>query len=159
LAMRRVSGKECRDRVYAALELVHMNGYDARMPNELSGGQQQRVALARALVFQPSLLLMDEPLGALDRSLRERIQAEIKAIQSATGVAIVYVTHDQQEALVLSDRIVVLDRGAVRMEGSPVDVYERPADPFVAQFIGETNLVRGRVVAGGTGLSVRLGSR
>ncbi len=146
LRMRKVPDGEVRDRVRAALELVHLAGYEGRMPVQLSGGQQQRIALARALVFEPALLLMDEPLGALDKYLRERMQLEIKRIQEATGVTIIYVTHDQQEALVLSDRIIVLDGGRIRMDGAPLEVYERPADGFVAQFIGETNLVRGRVI-------------
>jgi putative spermidine/putrescine transport system ATP-binding protein len=146
LRMRKVPAAEIGDRVRAALELVHLGGHEARMPWQLSGGQQQRIALARALVFEPSLLLMDEPLGALDKYLRERMQLEIKRIQEATGVTIIYVTHDQQEALVLSDRIVVLHGGRVRMDGSPLEVYEQPIDSFVAQFVGETNLIRGRVV-------------
>lgn len=158
LRMRKVAAAETRERVQAALELVHLAGYEGRMPAQLSGGQQQRIALARALVFEPALLLMDEPLGALDRYLRERMQLEIKRIQEATGVTILYVTHDQQEALVLSDRIIVMEGGRVRMDGPPVDVYERPADSFVARFIGETNLVRGRVLtAASGGCLVRLG--
>jgi spermidine/putrescine ABC transporter ATP-binding subunit len=147
LRMRKRPAAETRERVREALELVHLAGYEARMPSELSGGQQQRVALARALVFEPALLLMDEPLGALDKYLRERMQLEIKRIQQATGVTILYVTHDQQEALVLSDRIVVMEAGRIRMEGPPLEVYERPVDPFVARFIGETNVLRARVVA------------
>jgi spermidine/putrescine ABC transporter ATP-binding subunit len=158
LRMRKVPAAEARERVHAALELVHLGGYEGRMPGQLSGGQQQRIALARALVFEPTLLLMDEPLGALDKYLRERMQLEIKRIQQATGVTIVYVTHDQQEALVLSDRIVILEGGRIRMDGAPQEVYEHPADAFVAQFIGEMNLLRGRVVrAEGAGCAVRLG--
>jgi putative spermidine/putrescine transport system ATP-binding protein len=158
LRMRKVPAAEARDRVRAALELVRLGGYEGRMPSQLSGGQQQRIALARALVFEPTLLLMDEPLGALDKYLRERMQLEIKRIQQATGVTIVYVTHDQQEALVLSDRIVVLEGGRVRMDAAPHEVYEHPADSFVAQFIGEMNLLRGPVVrAEAAGCVVRVG--
>ncbi|MBI4420209.1 MAG: ABC transporter ATP-binding protein, partial [Gemmatimonadetes bacterium] len=158
LRMRKAGTQQAREHVLAALELVHMAGHEDRLPAQLSGGQQQRVALARALVFRPSLLLMDEPLGALDRNLREHMQLEIKAVQRATGVTIVYVTHDQQEALVLSDRIAIMERGRIRMVGPAEEVYERPVDAFVAQFIGETNLLRGPVVAGHAGgRAVRLG--
>jgi putative spermidine/putrescine transport system ATP-binding protein len=158
LRMRKVPAAQIRERVAAALDLVRMPDHEQRMPAQLSGGQQQRIALARALVFEPALLLMDEPLGALDKNLRERMQLEFKAVQQATGVTIVYVTHDQQEALVLSDRVVVMEGGCIRMEGSASDVYERPVDPFVAQFVGETNWLRGRVfeTAGG-GRAARLG--
>jgi spermidine/putrescine ABC transporter ATP-binding subunit len=128
------------------LELVGLPGYEGRYPRQLSGGQQQRVALARALVFDPRVLLMDEPLGALDKQLRERLQLEIKALHGQLGVTIVYVTHDQQEALVMSDRIAVMNEGRIEQVGTPTEVYDEPATRFVASFIGESNFLAGRVV-------------
>lgn len=147
LRQRKTKPSNLKEKVNAALALVRLEAMSARKPSELSGGQQQRVALARALVFGPSLLLMDEPLGALDKALREQMQLEIKRIQKATGVSIVHVTHDQQEALALSDRVVVMEGGRVRAEGVPADIYQRPRDRFVAEFVGETNLLEGTVVA------------
>ena len=141
LEMRRRPKHEIRRRVGAALDLVHLGGYQERLPSQLSGGQQQRVALARALVFEPPVLLMDEPLGALDKKLRETMQTEIKAIQRELGITTVYVTHDQEEALTLSDRIVVLNGGRIEQEGRPDDVYERPRTRFVADFLGATNFL------------------
>jgi ABC-type Fe3+/spermidine/putrescine transport system ATPase subunit len=141
LEMRRRPKDEIRRRVGAALDLVHLGGYQERLPSQLSGGQQQRVALARALVFEPPVLLMDEPLGALDKKLRETMQTEIKAIQRKLGITTVYVTHDQEEALTLSDRIVVLNGGRIEQEGRPDDVYERPRSRFVADFMGATNFL------------------
>jgi spermidine/putrescine ABC transporter ATP-binding subunit len=139
LEMRRRPRDEIRRRVGAALDLVRLGGYGERLPGQLSGGQQQRVALARALVFEPSVLLMDEPLGALDKALRQTMQTEIKAIQRALGITTVYVTHDQEEALTLSDRIAVVHHGRIEQEGRPDDIYERPRSRFVADFMGATN--------------------
>jgi ABC-type Fe3+/spermidine/putrescine transport system ATPase subunit len=127
--------------------MVRLGGLGDRLPSQLSGGQQQRVALARALVFNPGLLLMDEPLGALDRNLREQMKAEIKRIHADVGVTVLYVTHDQEEALTMSDRVALMNRGAIAQLGSAEDLYERPASLFVAQFIGESNLLDGRVEA------------
>ena len=134
-------------RVAEALELVHLDGYAGRKPNQLSGGQQQRVALARALVNRPNVLLLDEPLGALDLKLRKRLQIELKRIQIEVGITFVYVTHDQEEALTMSDRIAVMNHGKVEQLGTPEALYERPATRFVADFIGTTNLLRGEVIS------------
>jgi ABC-type Fe3+/spermidine/putrescine transport system ATPase subunit len=125
--------------------MVHLTGLGERLPRQLSGGQQQRVALARALVFDPGLLLMDEPLGALDRNLREQMKLEIKRIHSDVGVTVLYVTHDQEEALTMSDRIALMNRGRIAQLGSAEELYERPASRFVARFIGESNLLEGHV--------------
>jgi ABC-type Fe3+/spermidine/putrescine transport system ATPase subunit len=145
LRMRRVPKPEIARRVGEALKLVQLPGYGDRYPRQLSGGEQQRVALARALVTQPAVLLLDEPLGALDKKLRERMQVELKRLQREVGVTTIYVTHDQEEALTMSDRIAVMRAGRIEQLGAPVDIYERPASAFVADFIGHTNLVRGRV--------------
>jgi spermidine/putrescine transport system ATP-binding protein len=134
-------------RVAEALELVHLDDYARRKPNQLSGGQQQRVALARALVNRPNVLLLDEPLGALDLKLRKRLQIELKRIQIEVGITFVYVTHDQEEALTMSDRIAVMNHGKVEQLGTPEALYERPATRFVADFIGTTNLLRGEVIS------------
>jgi putative spermidine/putrescine transport system ATP-binding protein len=123
------------------LELVGLSGFGHRYPKELSGGQQQRVALARALVFEPSLLLLDEPLGALDKNLREQMQIEIKRIQRALGVTTIFVTHDQTEAMSMSDRIVVFEKGRIQQVASPLEIYHAPQTRFVAGFIGESNLI------------------
>ncbi len=143
LEARGIARAEAARRIGEALGLVEMDGYAARYPRELSGGQQQRVALARALVFDPVILLMDEPLGALDKNLREAIQLELKLLHRRLGVTIVYVTHDQGEALFLSDRIIVLERGAVAQAGAPQELYRRPANRFVATFLGDCNLLPG----------------
>jgi putative spermidine/putrescine transport system ATP-binding protein len=124
-----------------ALEVVRLPGLDERKPSELSGGQRQRVALARAIVNQPRVLLLDEPLGALDLKLREQMQVELKSIQQDVGITFVYVTHDQEEALTMSNRIAVLDAGRVEQVGSPLEVYERPVNPFVAGFVGVSNVI------------------
>jgi len=134
---------------------VHLEGFERRLPGELSGGQQQRVALARALVFEPPVLLMDEPLGALDKKLRDAMQKEIKQLQMALGITTIYVTHDQEEALTMSDRIVVMNQGRIAQVGSPQEVYERPASRFVADFMGATNFLRGEVLEPGTPMIVR----
>jgi spermidine/putrescine ABC transporter ATP-binding subunit len=146
LRVRRQPLAEIRRRVARTLELVGLAGYADRMPRQLSGGQQQRVALARALVYDPPVLLMDEPLGALDKKLRERLQVEIKEIQSRLGVTVIYVTHDQEEALVMSDRIVVMNRGKIEQAGTPGELYHRSANEFVADFIGQSNLLSGTVL-------------
>src|SRR5579872_2150948 len=160
LRQRKRPATDVKQRVGAALNLVRLEAMAQRKPSELSGGQQQRVALARALVFGPSLLLLDEPLGALDKALREQMQLEIKRIQKATGVSIVHVTHDQQEALALSDRVVVMEGGCVRADGIPAEIYQRPRDRFVAEFVGETNLLHGTIVArNGGSYTVRIGER
>jgi spermidine/putrescine transport system ATP-binding protein len=147
LKRKAVAKPEIERRVGEALELVHLEGYGRRKPNQLSGGQQQRVALARALVNRPNVLLLDEPLGALDLKLRKRLQIELKRIQIEVGITFVYVTHDQEEALTMSDRIAVMNRGKVEQLGTPEALYERPATRFVADFIGTTNLLRGEVVS------------
>lgn len=146
LRMRKLQESEIVKKVMKALELVRLPDYSARYPRQLSGGQQQRVALARALVFDPPILLMDEPLGALDKNLREYMQLEIKGIQRQLKITTIYVTHDQQEALTLSDRVAVMNRGRIEQIGSPQEVYEAPQNRFVAGFIGESNLFRGRIV-------------
>jgi len=147
LQMRRLPRGEIKHRVGRALSLVGLTGYEDRYPRQLSGGQQQRVALARAIVFEPRLLLLDEPFGALDRKLREHMQLEVKHLQRRLGITALFVTHDQEEALVLSDRIAVMNGGAIEQIGSPADVYARPANRFVADFIGESNIYHGKVAA------------
>ncbi|MEK9282342.1 ABC transporter ATP-binding protein [Bradyrhizobium sp. ISRA442] len=141
LKMRGVSGSELRAGVAETLNLVQLGGYEGRMPHELSGGQQQRVALARALVFRPSVILMDEPLGALDKQLREHMQLELKRLQRSLETTVVFVTHDQGEALTMSDRIVVMNEGKVEQIGTPEEIYETPRTRFVASFIGESNFL------------------
>jgi putative spermidine/putrescine transport system ATP-binding protein len=146
LAMRKTEAEERKRRVAEALRLVGLPDFGDRFPNQLSGGQQQRVALARAMVFQPPLLLMDEPLGALDKKLREQMQLEILRLHRELGMSILYVTHDQEEALVMSDRIAVFNDGRIQQIGSAEELYERPISRFVAGFLGESNLIRGKVV-------------
>ena len=143
LAVRRVPRAERERRVGEALEMVRLTGYEGRRPGQLSGGQRQRVALARALVNRPRVLLLDEPLGALDLKLREEMQIELKAIQQEVGITFIYVTHDQEEALTMSDRLAVFNQGRVEQLGTPADLYERPATVFVAGFVGTSNLLRG----------------
>jgi spermidine/putrescine transport system ATP-binding protein len=145
LRRRKVERSQIALRVGEALELVKLQGYERRRPSELSGGQQQRVALARALVNRPTVLLLDEPLGALDLKLRRQLQLELKRIQAEVGITFVYVTHDQEEALTMSDRIAVMHQGRVEQLGTPEELYERPATRFVADFIGTTNLLTGAV--------------
>jgi len=143
LQMRGLSRSELRQRVAEALALVKLETLGERYPRQLSGGQQQRIALARAVVFRPRLLLMDEPLGALDRKLREALQLELLRISRQLGATVIYVTHDQEEALALSDRIAVFNGGRIEQLGSGEDLYQRPASLFVADFIGESNILRG----------------
>ncbi|HEX5590328.1 MAG TPA: ABC transporter ATP-binding protein [Candidatus Limnocylindrales bacterium] len=143
LAVRKVPKAEQQARMADALRMVRLEGYERRRPGQLSGGQRQRVALARALVNRPRVLLLDEPLGALDLKLREEMQMELKAIQQAVGITFIYVTHDQEEALTMSDRLAVFNRGRIEQVGTPADVYERPATRFVAGFVGTSNLLTG----------------
>lgn len=141
----RLPASERRERVEEMLDLVQLSGYAARKANQLSGGQRQRVALARALVLRPKVLLLDEPLGALDKQLREQMQMELKRLQRSIGITFVFVTHDQEEALTLSDRIAVMEGGDVLQVGTPSDLYERPVSRKVASFIGNMNFLRARV--------------
>ena len=147
LMVRKVSKTERVTRVTDALRMVRLEGYEKRKPSQLSGGQRQRVALARALVNRPRVLLLDEPLGALDLKLREEMQIELKAIQQEVGITFIYVTHDQEEALTMSDRLAVFNKGRIEQIGSPAEVYERPATRFVAGFVGTSNLLTGDVAA------------
>jgi putative spermidine/putrescine transport system ATP-binding protein len=145
LVVRKVPRDERQRRVADALAMVRLEGYDRRRPGQLSGGQRQRVALARALVNRPRVLLLDEPLGALDLKLREEMQLELHQIQQEVGITFVYVTHDQEEALTMSDRIAVFSNGRIEQVGTPADVYERPTTRFVAGFVGTSNLLTGEV--------------
>jgi putative spermidine/putrescine transport system ATP-binding protein len=145
LSVRKFSKAEVASRVHKALDMIQLRKFGDRRPGQLSGGQQQRVALARALVFEPSLVLMDEPLGALDKKLREHMQLEIKQLHSMLGVTIVYVTHDQSEALTMSDRVAVFNNGGIAQIGTPDSLYKKPESPFVASFIGENNTLEGVV--------------
>jgi spermidine/putrescine ABC transporter ATP-binding subunit len=145
LKQRGVSKAEQKERVNQTLDLVHLPGYAERYPKQLSGGQQQRVALARAIVFNPRLLLMDEPLGALDKQLRESLQLEMRRLHAELGITFVYVTHDQEEALTMSDRIAVMNNGQIAQLGRPEDLYDRPSSKFVAGFLGESNFLPGIV--------------
>ena len=145
LKVRGMSGSDIDAKVKRALEMVELPQFGARRPAQLSGGQQQRVAVARALVFEPELILMDEPLGALDKQLREQMQYEIKHIHENLGVTVVYVTHDQSEALTMSDRIAVFEDGVIQQLSSPDTLYEKPDNSFVAQFIGENNRLNGTI--------------
>ncbi len=159
LRRKRVARAEVRRRVHAELERVGLAGEAKRKPRQLSGGQQQRVALARALINRPAVLLLDEPLGALDLKLRKGLQIELKRIQRDVGITFVYVTHDQEEALTMSDRIAVMNHGAIEQLASPEEVYERPATEFVAGFIGVSNLLPGEVESvTGDEVSLRLDS-
>jgi spermidine/putrescine transport system ATP-binding protein len=153
LRRRRVADDEIRARVAEALELVQLTGREGSKPNQLSGGQMQRVALARALVNRPAVLLLDEPLGALDLKLRKQMQVELKQIQREVGITFLYVTHDQEEALAMSDRIAVMDAGEVQQCGPPEEIYESPRKTFVAEFIGVSNLLPATVEGDGVRLS------
>ena len=145
--MRNVAKAEIDRRVAEALALVELAGYEARLPRQLSGGQQQRVALARAIVFNPRLLLLDEPFGALDRKLRETMQLEVRRLQRRLGLTTIFITHDQEEALVLSDRIAVMNKGTIQQIATTTEIYERPANDFVADFVGESNIFHGTMSA------------
>ena len=147
LKYRNVPKAEIVRRVGKALEMVRLPGSEKKLPSQLSGGQQQRIALARAIVFEPEVLLLDEPLSALDANMREDMRVEIKKIQKATGITAIFVTHDQEEALSMSDRIVVMNAGVVEQIGTPGEVYDRPATAFVANFLGKANMLPGSVTA------------
>jgi putative spermidine/putrescine transport system ATP-binding protein len=155
LMVKRVKRAERRARASEALAMVRLEGYENRRPSQLSGGQRQRVALARALVNRPKLLLLDEPLGALDLKLREEMQIELKTIQREIGITFIFVTHDQDEALTMSDRIAVFNAGKIIQVGTPADVYERPATAFVAGFVGTSNLLDGEAARAVTGSGER----
>ena len=146
--------REARRRVAEMLDLVHMSEFAERRPRQLSGGQQQRIALARALVNRPRVLLLDEPLGALDLKLRKQMQLELKGIKHEVGITFIHVTHDQEEAMTMADRIVVMNSGHIEQAGTPTELYERPATAFVAGFLGVSNLLEGTVTGPGR---VRLG--
>ncbi len=156
LEMKKVPKEEIKRRVAEALELVRLTGKENRRPKQLSGGQKQRVALARALVNRPKVLLLDEPLGALDLKLRKAMQSELKALQERVGITFIYVTHDQEEALVMSDRIAVMNEGDVLQVGTPEEIYEMPQNRFVADFIGKTNFLSGEVVEVGERAKVKI---
>ena len=156
LSVRGRARAETLRRVGDALRLVRLEGFEGRRPGQLSGGQQQRVALARAVVFEPQILLLDEPLGALDRKLREQLQVELRQLQRSLGISTILVTHDQEEALSLSDRIVVLDQGRVQQIGTPEEAYLRPANRFVADFLGTANRFEGVLQNGAGGCCLRL---
>ncbi len=158
LRYQKATKEETHDRVGKALELVQMASFAKRRPNQLSGGQQQRVALARALILNPKVLLLDEPLGALDAKLRKRLQIELKALQQEVGITFIYVTHDQEEALTMSDRIAVMSQGRVEQVGPPQEIYEAPATAYVADFLGVSNLMDTEVSGGSAaGANVKLG--
>ena len=144
LRMRRCPARETSERVHAALALVRLAEVEARLPRELSGGQQQRIALARCVVYRPSIVLMDEPLGALDKKLREQMQLEIKRIHGELGVTVLYVTHDQEEAMTMSDRICLMRAGRIEQIGTPRDLYLQPSSVYAADFLGESNLLAGQ---------------
>ncbi|TPI37376.1 ABC transporter ATP-binding protein [Mesorhizobium sp. B3-1-6] len=145
LKYRNVAKPEIRRKVGQALDMVRLPGSEKKLPSQLSGGQQQRIALARAIVFEPQVLLLDEPLSALDANMREEMRVEIKKIQKETGITAIFVTHDQEEALSMSDRIVVMNAGSAEQVGTPEEVYERPATAFVADFLGKANMLSGTV--------------
>jgi len=146
LKMRRIPRAKARQMVEKILEVVQLQGFEQRSPAQLSGGQQQRVALARALVFHPPILLMDEPLGALDKKLREHMQLELKDIQDRLGITVLYVTHDQEEALTMSSKIAIMNNGQTEQVGTALEIYENPDNQFVADFIGETNFFRAEIL-------------
>lgn len=148
LRMRRVGKAELETRVRRVLDQVHLGNLASRYPHQMSGGQQQRVAIARALVFDPPVLLLDEPLGALDRKLREHLRNEIKTLHTEVAKTMIYVTHDQDEALAMSDRVAVMHEGQIRQVSAPQDIYRRPADLFVASFVGEVNLIPVKLSSG-----------
>ena len=157
LRLRRLSNEEVRRRVGEMLDVVQMRHLAERYPAELSGGQQQRVALARAIVIEPRVLLCDEPLGALDKKLRQQMQFELKQLQKTLGLTLVFVTHDQEEALAMSDRIAVMNCGRVEQIGTPVEIYDRPLTRFVADFIGDTNIFRGERITTDVGPALAVG--
>jgi ABC-type Fe3+/spermidine/putrescine transport system ATPase subunit len=147
LQLKKINRKKIEDKVMQLLETVHLTGMEERFPRELSGGQQQRVALARALILEPDILLLDEPLSNLDALLREQMRFEIARIHRQFGITTIYVTHDQTEAMVISDRIVLMNKGRIMQQGPPEEIYSRPANKFVAGFMGTTNFIEGRLVS------------
>ena len=153
LKIKRVSSSEITERVINILEAVHLSPYVKRMPSELSGGQQQRIALGRALVSNPKVLLLDEPLSNLDAKLRESMRFEIKDVQQRFGITVVYVTHDQTEAMAMSDRVIVFNNGAVQQTDTPMNIYRNPANQFVADFVGKINFIKGTALEGQIELS------
>lgn len=146
LKIKKVPNSEIKDRVSKILKLVNLIGFENRNVDSLSGGQQQRIAIARALVNEPKVLLLDEPLGALDLKLRKEMQIELKNMQKRVGITFIYVTHDQEEALTMSDTIIVMDKGKIQQIGTPVDIYNEPKNAFVADFIGESNIIEGTMI-------------
>lgn len=146
LKIKKVSNKEINERVARMLKLVNLQGYERASVDSLSGGQQQRIAIARALINEPRVLLLDEPLGALDLKLRKEMQIELKNMQQKIGITFIYVTHDQEEALTMSDTVVVMDGGKIQQKGTPEDIYNEPTNRFVANFIGESNIVDGKMI-------------
>ena len=159
LEIRKVRGEEARRRIAETLRLVDMETYAGRYPGELSGGQQQRVALARTLVYRPRVLLLDEPLSNLDAKLRDKAREWLRDLQQRTGVTTIYVTHDQTEALSLSDRIIVMEKGNIVQDGTPGDVYDRPVNPFVADFVGASNLLPAELTTiGASGMRIAVAS-
>ena len=154
LKYRNVAKPQIARKVMRALDMVRLPGVGGKLPSEMSGGQQQRIALARAIVIEPDVLLLDEPLSALDANLREEMRTELKIIQREVGITTIFVTHDQEEALAMSDRIVLMNKGTVEQEGTPEDVYRRPESRFVASFLGQSNLLAGRITAIGNGTAV-----
>ncbi|TPK96562.1 MULTISPECIES: ABC transporter ATP-binding protein [unclassified Mesorhizobium] len=158
LKYRNVAKPEIKRKVGQALEMVRLPGSEKKLPSQLSGGQQQRIALARAIVFEPQVLLLDEPLSALDANMREEMRVEIKKIQKETGITAIFVTHDQEEALSMSDRIVVMNAGSAEQVGTPEEVYERPATAFVADFLGKANMLAGTVSRSDRPTTVKLAS-
>ena len=145
LKMKKMPKSKIKDKINEMLKMVQLEGYENRMPSQLSGGQMQRVAIARAVVNSPKVLLLDEPLGALDLKLRKQMQLELKHLQKILGITFVFVTHDQEEALTMSDRIVVMNNGIIEQIGTPEELYEHPKTKFVADFLGETNILEGEV--------------
>ena len=146
LEIKKISDEEKNEKLHSVLNLIGLEGYENRMPQQLSGGQQQRVALARAIINEPKILLLDEPLSALDKKLRSSMQIELKNIQNKSGISFIFVTHDQEEALSMSDRIIVMNDGSISQQGSPEEIYYQPKNKFTADFIGETNLLQGKIV-------------
>jgi len=156
LETRKVSGSESQKRARAALDLVGLSGFDDRRPSQLSGGQQQRVALARAIVIEPDILLLDEPLAALDRQLRVQMQTELKSLQRTLGVTTVFVTHDQEEALAMADRIVVMRDGRIEQVAPPMQLFSEPANAWVGEFVGAGNILSGQIVESGSGTAIAI---
>lgn len=146
LRIKKIKEKEVEEKVTNILKMVNLNGYEKRSIDALSGGQQQRVAIARALVNEPKVLLLDEPLGALDLKLRKEMQIELKKMQQKSGITFIYVTHDQEEALTMSDTIIIMNQGTIQQIGTPIDIYNEPMNSFVADFIGESNIFDGRMI-------------